>query len=108
MLAHHYLRRSSSPGPPATAEQAEELSAGASAILALAGERALGLDVGQAEASLARALALCPGRHPERPELLERWAEAAQQQGRLREAAAALEEALALYRAGATRPQGGR
>ena len=36
---------------------------------------------------------------PGRASLLERWAHAAQQQGRLREAKAALEEAIALYRA---------
>ena len=51
-----------------------------------------------AEQSLARALTLAPAGHPERAFLLERWAQAAQQQGRLVEARAALEEAVALYR----------
>ena len=68
-------------------------------FLALAGERALGLDTAQAEARLARALELCPADDPERPELLLRWADAAFQAGRPREAAAALDEALDLFRA---------
>ena len=38
--------------------------------------------------SLARALELAPAGHPERASLLERWAQAAQQQGRLQEAEA--------------------
>ena len=69
-------------------------------FLTLAGERALGLDTAQAEARLARALELCPADDPERPELLLRWADAAFQAGRPREAAAALDEALELFRAG--------
>ena len=68
-------------------------------FLALAGERALGLDTAQAEARLARALELTPADDPERPELLVRWADAAYQAGRPREAAAALDEALDLFRA---------
>src|SRR5439155_12376517 len=66
---------------------------------ALAGERALGLDTVQAEARLARALELTPSEDPERANLLVRWADAASQAGRPREAAAALEEALAALRA---------
>ena len=53
-------RRSSSSAPPAQTEEAEELEAAAIRYLALAGERALALDVERAEASLARALALAP------------------------------------------------
>ena len=98
MLAHHYLSALELVGAAGQAEQAEELEANAIRYLALAGERALPLDVERAEASLARALALAPAGHPERASLLERWAQAAQQQGRLQEARAALEEALALYR----------
>jgi tetratricopeptide (TPR) repeat protein len=58
----------------------------------------LPIDVTSAEASFARLLELTPAGHPERAGLLERWAEAAHQQGRLLEARVALEEALALYR----------
>jgi class 3 adenylate cyclase/tetratricopeptide (TPR) repeat protein len=77
----------------------EHLEAGAMRFLALAAERALALDVDRAEEYLAKALALAPPGHPERARLLERWAEAAQQQGRLQDAQAALEEALVLRRA---------
>ncbi len=56
------------------------------------------LDVDQAQAQLALALELAPAGHPERASLLESWAQAAHQQGRLQEARQALEEALALHR----------
>ena len=92
-------RRSSSPRPPATRSRRSELAQPARRFLALAGERALGLDTAQAEARLARALELSPADDPERPELLVRWADAAFQAGRPREAAEALDEALAALRA---------
>ena len=92
-------RRSSSPRRPATPSRKEELAPPTRRFLALAGERALGLDTAQAEARLARALELCPADDPERPELLLRWADAAFQAGRPREAAAALDETLDLFRA---------
>ena len=98
VLAHHYLTAIELVGTAADAEQAQELEANAIRYLALAGERALALDVGSAEASLARALALAPSGHPERASLLERWAQAARQRGRSQEAKDALEEALVLHR----------
>ena len=60
MLAYHYLSALELVGAAGQAEQAEELEANAIRYLALAGERALALDVERAEASLARALALAP------------------------------------------------
>ena len=98
VLAYHYLSALELIGAASGAEQAHELEANAIRYLALAGERALGLDVERAEASLAKALALAPAGHPERASLLERWAQAALPQNRLQETRAALEEALALYR----------
>jgi class 3 adenylate cyclase/tetratricopeptide (TPR) repeat protein len=98
VLAHHYLSALELTRAAGEAEKARELEAGAIRYLALAGERALALDVQSAEASLAKALALAPAGHPERASLLERWAHAALQQNRLQEAREALEEALALYR----------
>jgi predicted ATPase/class 3 adenylate cyclase len=98
VLAHHYLQALELARAAGNVEETEELEAGAIRYLALAGERALSLDVQSAEASLARALELAPEGHRERAFLLERWAKAAQQQGRLDEARAALEEAIALYR----------
>ena len=80
-------KHSSSPRPPATRSKQTSSTAPARRFLALAGERALGLDTAQAETRLARALELCPADDPERPELLLRWADAAFQAGRPREAA---------------------
>ncbi len=100
VLAHHYL--SALELTRAAGQQAQgELEEGAIRYLALAGERALALDVDRAEASLAKALALAPAGHPERASLLERWAKTAQQQNRPQEARAALEEALGVHREGA-------
>jgi class 3 adenylate cyclase len=98
VLAYHYLQALDLVrlvGPP---EDIEDLQERARRYLALAAERALPLDVESAEASLAKALELAPPGHAARPRMLERWAQAAQQQYRLQEAEGAVEEALALYR----------
>src|SRR5262249_46488262 len=96
VLAYHYLSALELGGPAVAESQA--LEASAIRYLALAGERALALDVARSETSLAKALRLAPAGHPERAPLLERWARASQQQGRLHETRDALEEALVLYR----------
>ncbi len=98
VLAHHYVTALELARASGQAEDTAELETKTLRSLALAGERALPLDVASAEQSLARALALSPAGHPERASLLERWAQAARQRGRLKEAKDALEEALALYR----------
>jgi hypothetical protein len=98
VLAHHYVQALELTRAAGQAKEALELEESARRFLALAGERALALDVESAEASLARALELAPAGHPERASLLERWAQTAQQQDRVQETKAALEEALALYR----------
>jgi predicted ATPase len=84
VLAHHYLEALELVRVVGPAEDVERLEEHARRYLLLAGERALPLDVASAEASLARALELAPARDIERASLLERWARAAQQQGRLR------------------------
>jgi class 3 adenylate cyclase len=94
VLAYHYTQALELAQAAGNTEQARELAVPARRFLVLAGERALGLDTAQAEAKLARALDLTPADDPERPGLLVRWAEAASQAGRLREAADALEQAL--------------
>jgi tetratricopeptide (TPR) repeat protein len=99
VLAHHYLQALELAEAVGDTEQAEQLTQPARRFLTLAGERALGLDTAQAEARLARALELTPAEDPERPKLLVRWAEAASQAGRPREAAEALDDALATLRA---------
>lgn len=98
VLAHHYVEALDMARASGLTLEVPELEAAARRCLALAGIRALAIDVSSAQTSLARALELTPVGHPERARLLERWAQAAQQQGRLPEAKAALEEALALYR----------
>jgi class 3 adenylate cyclase/predicted ATPase len=99
VLAHHYLRALELADAAGDAEQATELALPARRFLALAGERALGLDTAQAEARLARALELTPPEDPERPELVVRWAEAVFQAGRPREVIEVLEQALAALKA---------
>jgi class 3 adenylate cyclase/tetratricopeptide (TPR) repeat protein len=98
VLAHHYLQALEFAEAAGDTDQAEELVGPARHFLALAGERALGLDTAQAETRLARALELTAPDDPGRPDLLVRWADAAFQAGRPREAAAALEEALVSLR----------
>jgi class 3 adenylate cyclase/tetratricopeptide (TPR) repeat protein len=108
VLAHHYVEALELARAAGQQEDVRELETAARRYLASAGERALPIDVASAEASFARALELTPGGHPERAGLLERWAQAAQQQGRLAEARAALEEALALHRDGGATVAAGR
>ena len=65
--------------------------------LTLAGERALPLDVRRAQTSFAAALDLAGSEHPARAELLESRGNTALQRGLLRDADAALDDALALH-----------
>ena len=98
VLAYHYVQALELARAADEEQDIPELEAASRRYLALAGERALPIDVSSAETSFARALELTPANHAERAALLERWADAAQLQGRLPEATAALEEALALHR----------
>jgi class 3 adenylate cyclase/tetratricopeptide (TPR) repeat protein len=98
VLAHHYLQALELVEATGEAELADELARPARHFLALAGERALGLDTVQAETRLARALELTPPNDLDRPAYLVRWADAASQAGHSREAAEALEEALEALR----------
>jgi predicted ATPase/class 3 adenylate cyclase len=97
VLAHHYLSALELARAARQGDDTSELEVQALGYLALAGERALPLDVDRAEQQLAHALQLASGRDPERARLLERWAQAALQQGRFQEAKAGLEEALSRY-----------
>jgi class 3 adenylate cyclase/tetratricopeptide (TPR) repeat protein len=98
VLAYHYLTALELTRAVGQRDEMQGLETATIRYLALAGERALALDVTRAEASLAQALALCPAGRTGHAFLLERWAQAAQQQGRLQEARQALEDAIALYR----------
>ena len=99
VLAYHYATALELARVAGRREQAAELEAPALKFLSLAGERALGLDTAAALSNLRRALALAPEGHPERPEALARFGEAANQAGRPTEAAAAFEEAIVSFRA---------
>jgi class 3 adenylate cyclase/tetratricopeptide (TPR) repeat protein len=98
VIAHHYrqalaLYRAS--GAPAG--QLGELEPPTRRFLALAGDRALALDVASAQAYFAEALELCPPDHPERGGLLARTARATFQSGRPAEAAQGYEAAIAAF-----------
>jgi len=99
VLAYHYATALELAQAAGKTEQASVLEAPALKFLSLAGERALGLDTAAALSHLERALALAPEGHPERPEALARFGDAALQAGRFTEAAEALEEAVASFRA---------
>ncbi len=99
VLAYHYATALELAQAAGQTEQASELEAPALKFLTLAGERALGLDTAAALSNLERALALTPPGDPERPQALTRFGEAALQAGRALEAAEALEEAIASFRA---------
>src|SRR5213083_1064541 len=100
VLAHHYLQAIELFEAAGEHDEASALAPPARRFLALAGERALGLDTAQAESRLARALELTPHDDPERAVVVARWAEAAYQAGRLGEAAQALDDVLDSLRAG--------
>ena len=98
VLAYHYQAALELSHAAGAGEQTEQLQAQVVRYLALAGERALSLDIEQAERQLARALDLATAGDPVRASLLDRWAQAAQQRGRLQEARQAFQQALDLYR----------
>jgi class 3 adenylate cyclase/tetratricopeptide (TPR) repeat protein len=98
VLAYHYLAALELARASGRSEETLPLQTAAIRYLGLAGERALPLDVERAEAHLGKALELAPADDTRRADLLERWAHAAQQQGRLRDARKALEEAVAIDR----------
>jgi class 3 adenylate cyclase/tetratricopeptide (TPR) repeat protein len=99
VLAHHYATALELAAAAGETEQAERLEAPAIRFLTLAGERALGLDSTAAVASFERALALTAPGHPARAEILAGFGEAAHEAGRGNESAAALEDAIAAFRA---------
>jgi class 3 adenylate cyclase/tetratricopeptide (TPR) repeat protein len=99
VLAHHYLQATELFEAAGEHDEAAALAERARRFLALAGERALGLDTAQAELRLSRALELTPHEDPERAVVVARWAEAVYQAGRLSEAADALDGVLESLRA---------
>ena len=94
VLAYHYATALELARAAGQADQAATLEEPARRFLALAGERALGLDTAAALTNLERALALTPEGHPDRADALARFAEAAYHAGQTSEAKQALEEAI--------------
>jgi class 3 adenylate cyclase/tetratricopeptide (TPR) repeat protein len=99
VVAHHYVLALELARSTSATEEASSLIAPARRYLTLAGERALGLDTAQAEARFRQALDLSSEDEADWPELMTRWAEAAQEAGRPRDAAEAAERALGVFRA---------
>jgi class 3 adenylate cyclase/tetratricopeptide (TPR) repeat protein len=99
LLAHHFgkaleYRRATEPG-----RDVSGLEAAAGAALMMAGDRAKRLDAGRAVELFRRAREALPVGDPERTRALLEAAEAAEEAGRLAEADAAFDEAIAEYRA---------
>jgi class 3 adenylate cyclase/tetratricopeptide (TPR) repeat protein len=97
ILVHHYeqaldLRRAAGEAPPA------ELERRLARFLVLAGDRAMRLDIGAAEAAYRRAIELSAA-GPDRAAVLVKIADAFQEQGRLVDSERAYEEALPTLRA---------
>jgi class 3 adenylate cyclase/tetratricopeptide (TPR) repeat protein len=93
ILAAHYLTALELAKVSGKTQDLDQLSASARRFLALAGDRALGLDSVGAEASYRRALELMPEGDPERPEIIVRLAEALMERARFAEAEACFAEA---------------
>jgi class 3 adenylate cyclase/tetratricopeptide (TPR) repeat protein len=99
LLAHHYATALELADAAGQTEQAAALTAPALRFLTLAGSRALGLDAAAALTNFERAVALTPPGHPDRPEALTRFSDAALQCGRYDDAGRALDEAILGFRA---------
>jgi class 3 adenylate cyclase/tetratricopeptide (TPR) repeat protein len=97
LLAHHY-EQALELAQAAGSQVSGELRPPAARFLLLAGDRAVRLDVARAESFYRRALALLPDEDPERAIALTKIADAAQEAGRLHEAAQQYEEAISAFR----------
>jgi len=99
ILAHHYEQALQLAKAAGLDDDTRELEAQVRRFQIMAGDRALELDAGKAEAFYRQALELSPPRHPDRGRLLEKTAEAALVGGRLAEAQRDFEEAINELRA---------
>ncbi len=94
VLAYHYAIALDLARASGQTDQAATLEDPARRFLTLAGQRALGLDTTAALTNLERALALTPKDHPDRPDVLVSFAEAAHAAARHNDAKEALEQAM--------------
>jgi len=94
-LAHHYATALEF----ATASREHELATAmvdpSVRFLALAGDRAMGLDFAAAERHYARAVAIVPKDGERRPRLMMSWGRSLHRRGQFREASPVLEDAVA-------------
>jgi len=94
ILAHHYGQALELARAAGAVEDGERLETTARRVLVLAGDRAVQLDVAQAERYYRRAFELLPEGHPDRAEVMAKAAETAWLAGRLLEAERGYEEAI--------------
>ena len=98
VLADHYSEAIALTKTLGSSPDVAQLETKARGFLVMAGDRALGLDVAQAEGRFARALELTPVGRDERAPILVRWGDALRQEARYAEAVPALEEAIDAFR----------
>jgi class 3 adenylate cyclase/tetratricopeptide (TPR) repeat protein len=98
ILAHHHVTALELAVAVGDEQLAAEQRPSALRFLLLAGKRALGLDLTVAMRLLEQALALAPSGHPDRPMVLEPYGDGLNHDGRYRDAVAAYEEAIDLFR----------
>ena len=103
VLAHHYVTALELAEVLRDVPLRESLVEPSLRYLALAGTRAMDLDVAAAERHFARALELAPADSAERPRLLAQWAVAVHNAGRHGESVTALEVAIDQLRAAGER-----
>jgi class 3 adenylate cyclase/tetratricopeptide (TPR) repeat protein len=108
VLAHHYTQAMRLAGAAGRPGEVERLRPAALRFLVMAGDRALGLNVGRAQAHYSEALELVPSGQRARPAVLLKWAETARQTGRIADAVRALEEAVDGFQALGDRVAAGR
>jgi class 3 adenylate cyclase/tetratricopeptide (TPR) repeat protein len=99
ILAYHYETALELARLAGAADEAAHLEVAVSRFMALAGDRAMGLDIARADAYYQRALELYAPDDPESAGVLAKAAEAAFQVGRLAEADRLYEQASNAYRA---------
>ena len=94
VLAYHYATALDLAKASGQSDQAAKLEDPARRFLALAGDRALGLDTTAAITNLERALTLTPQGHPDRADVVASFATAAHHAARFSDAREAFEEAI--------------
>jgi len=93
-LAYHYATALEFATASREPELAEAMVDPSVRFLALAGDRAMGLDVAAAERHYARAVEIAPSGSERRPRLMMNWGRALHTRGKFREASSVLDDAV--------------